>query len=101
MTRSANKVRMALQEYSGTPITPTSRKVTPERADPPLMSVVRLLRPTSKDAPQAKGGDVDRGIDLSYNRGGLGKGPRLLYKRLGGNNSAYSLIGRTQSRPSV
>ena len=45
------------------------RKATPEKGGPLLMSVVRLSRLTSKEAPQARGDDVDRGADLSYNGG--------------------------------
>ena len=38
------------------------------------MSVVRLVASDEQRRPQARGGDVDRGVDLSYNGGGLTEG---------------------------
>ena len=37
---------------------------SPEGSPKPFGADDRLLRPKSKDVPQARGGDVDRGVDL-------------------------------------
>jgi hypothetical protein len=45
--------------------------VTTEQADRCRQAWSAFLHPTSKDAPQARGDDIDRGVDLSYNGGGF------------------------------
>jgi hypothetical protein len=51
--------------------------VTSNKGGPRLKSVVRLVASDGQRRSQARVGDVDRDIDLSYNGGGFGKGARF------------------------